>query len=169
MVFDEKKLKSVLHYIIHKCDDKFNIGKTVLHKLLYFSDFDFYELYEEKMTGETYIKYPKGPVSDNFSNIIDELEKEKSVEVGTFKYPTGHTQFVYNSLKEPDTSNLSEKEINVIDNVLKRCSNMNASTISEYSHGDLPWQATEDHEIIDYELVFYRSDKFSVRDYEENA
>ena len=39
---DRKKLKNVLHYIIHQTmQDK--VYKTHLWKILYFSDFDFYE------------------------------------------------------------------------------------------------------------------------------
>jgi hypothetical protein len=45
---------------------------------------------------------------------------------------------------------------------------MSATRISDYSHEDLPWQATETGNIIDYELVFYRTPEFSVREYEED-
>jgi hypothetical protein len=31
----------------------------------------------------------------------------------------------------------------------------------------MPWKATSDGEIIDYELAFYREPPFSVRNYEE--
>ena len=48
-----------------------------MYKLLYFSDFDFYELYETKMTGETYKKLQRGPAPDNFDLAIIELEKNK--------------------------------------------------------------------------------------------
>jgi hypothetical protein len=40
---------------------------------------------------------------------------------------------------------------------------MNASQISEYSHGDVPWLTTDDKKIIDYEKVFYRTTPYSVR------
>ncbi|MDD4141558.1 MAG: hypothetical protein PHR20_02025 [Bacteroidales bacterium] len=34
----------VLLYILERCSGKTNVGKTVLYKLLYFSDFNYYEL-----------------------------------------------------------------------------------------------------------------------------
>ena len=43
---------------------------------------------------------------------------------------------------------------------------MNASEISNYSHKDVPWLAAEEGGIIDYESVFYRTDEYSVRNYE---
>ena len=45
---------------------------------------------------------------------------------------------------------------------------MNTDEISEYSHGDMPWIVAENHEILDYRYVFYRSDKYSVGEYNES-
>ena len=42
MEFNKEKFKNVLHYIVYKCGLKNNVGRTVLHKLLYFSDFNYY-------------------------------------------------------------------------------------------------------------------------------
>jgi len=51
-----EKFKEVLLYILNKVGSKPNIGETVLYKLLYFTDFDFYEKYEEQLIGATYVK-----------------------------------------------------------------------------------------------------------------
>lgn len=45
------KFKNVLLYILERCAGKPNVGETVLYKLLYFSDFNYYELYEGHLTG----------------------------------------------------------------------------------------------------------------------
>lgn len=45
---------------------------------------------------------------------------------------------------------------------------MNASTISEYSHQDVPWIVTPERHRIDYESVFYRTPAYSVREYTED-
>src|SRR6056297_1005506 len=45
------KFKEILLYILEKCAGKPNVGETVLYKLLYFSDFNYYELYEEHLSG----------------------------------------------------------------------------------------------------------------------
>ncbi|MDR1944825.1 MAG: hypothetical protein LBQ59_01735 [Candidatus Peribacteria bacterium] len=44
---NEKKFREVLLYILEKLSSKPSFTETVLHKILYFSDFDFYELYEK--------------------------------------------------------------------------------------------------------------------------
>ena len=56
------KFKNVLLYILEHCAGKPNVGETVLYKLLYFSDFNYYELYEAHLTGVKYRKLPFGPV-----------------------------------------------------------------------------------------------------------
>lgn len=61
-IFDFEKFKAVLLYILKKCENKANIGRTVLYKLLYFSDFNYYEKYNDFMMGVRYSRLPKGPV-----------------------------------------------------------------------------------------------------------
>ena len=70
-------------------------------------------------------------------------------------------------MRKPDLSVLSAREKETIDDVLNRLADMNAAQISDYSHGDVPWESTEDGEIIDYESVFYRNAPYSVREYAE--
>ena len=47
-------------------------------------------------------------------------------------------------------------------------SDWSAKAISSYSHKDMPWLASKDGEVIDYELAFYREMPFSVRNYSED-
>ena len=67
-----EKFKEVLLYILNKVGSKPNIGETVIYKLLYFIDFDFYEKYEEQIIGATYIKnrYVPTPISEYSHNDV---------------------------------------------------------------------------------------------------
>ena len=60
------KMEQVLHYIIHEAGHLPHVGKTVLFELLYFCDFDYYEMYEEHLTGEHYQKLVYGPAPVHF-------------------------------------------------------------------------------------------------------
>lgn len=162
-----EKFKEVLLYILNKVGSKPNIGETVLYKLLYFIDFDYYERFEEQLIGATYIKNHYGPTPIEFKKIINQMIKNKDivrVEGKYFDYP----QTKYLPLRRPDLSQLKATEIEVIDDVLHRLSDMSASQISEYSHKDVPWLTTEDGKIIEYEAVFYRTPPYSVREYDED-
>jgi len=160
-----EKFKEILLYILGKVGSKPNIGQTVLYKLLYFIDFNYYEKYEEQLIGATYIKNHHGPTPKEFIKIVKEMEGKELVKIQDkyFKYP----QTKYMPLKDPDLSKLNAQELRVIDDVLSKLADMNASQISEYSHNDVPWMTTEEGDVIDYESVFYRTTPYSVREYSE--
>ena len=157
-----KKFKEVLLYILNKVGSKPHIGETVIYKILYFIDFDFYEKFEEQLIGATYQKNNFGPTPREFVKIVSQMEGTdlRKIKDEYFKYP----QTKYLPLRQPDLSILNANEIQLIDNVLNKLSDMNASQISEHSHNDIPWLTTEEGKIIEYESVFYRTTPYSVRD-----
>ncbi|MCK4577690.1 MAG: DUF4065 domain-containing protein [Candidatus Marinimicrobia bacterium] len=158
------KFESVLLYILNKVGSRPNIGETVIYKLLYFIDFNYYEKYETQLVGATYIKNHHGPTPIEFKKIIDSMIKNETVEQVTsqyFQYP----QRKYLPLKEPDLSILSAQEIEMIDRVLSQLASMNASELSSHSHEDIPWKVADNGKLLQYESVFYRTDQYSVREY----
>ncbi len=163
--FNKEKFKNMLHYILHKCGSNPNVGKTVLYKLLYFSDFNYFELYEQPLTNEVYRRLPHGPAPTHFDIAIDELINEEKITVNPTPVYSNKLQYRYSSLKEPEME-FSSDELNVIDDVIEKLSNMNATQISEYSHGDMPWRAAEDYGLMKYSFVFYRDPQYRVRTYD---
>jgi len=161
-----KKFREVLLYILNKVGAKPNIVETVLYKLLYFIDFDFYEKYEEQLIGATYQKNKLGPTPKEFSSIINEMIKTKEIEKIKSEY-FQREQKKYLPLREACLDSLSARELKLIDDVLNRLADKNATQISDYSHGDIPWKVTEDQEIIKYETVFYRTPEYSMRNSED--
>lgn len=155
-----EKFKEVLLYVLGKVGSKPNVGQTVLYKMLYFIDFNYYEKFEEQLIGATYIKNHYGPTPKEFDKIVREMEGSDLIKISDdyFKYP----QTKYIPLRDPDLSKLKAQELQVINDVLNKLSDMNAIQISEYSHNDVPWLTTEDGEVIDYESVFYRTIPYSV-------
>ena len=61
----------------------------------------------------------------------------------------------YFSLKEPEID-LSENELDVINQAIKDLSHLNGKQIGEYSLSDAPVKQTEDNEIVEYDLVSLR-------------
>lgn len=161
-----EKFKQVLLHILEKVGSKPNVGETVLHKLLYFIDFDYYEKYEENLMGATYIKNLHGPTSVELGAILKDMQEKgelEAVKSNYFKYE----QKKYLPRKHPDLSVLSAREIEHIGDVLARLSDKNAKEIENYSHEDIPWKAAEDGKPLSYESVFYRDEKYSVRNYDD--
>lgn len=163
---DLQRFKEILLYILEKVGSKANVGETVLYKLLYFMDFNFYEKYEEQLIGATYIKNHHGPTPKEFIKVVEEMmDSEELIKVQNKYFQ--HFQKKYLPLRKPDLTLFKAHEKELIDDVLNNLSDMNASQISEYSHDDVPWQTTEEGEVIDYESVFYRTPPYSVRNYGE--
>ena len=161
-----EKFREVLLYILNEVGAKPNIGETVLYKLFYFIDFDYYEKYEEQLIGATYMKNRYGPTPVEFAKLIEKILDSDIVKVKDryFDYP----QTKYLPLRKADLSKLSGREIELIDNVLDRLSDMNAAQITDYVHNDVPWMTTNDGGIIEYESVFYRTPPYSLREYGED-
>ena len=160
-----EKFKEVLLYILNKVGAKPNIGETVIYKLLYFIDFDFYEKYEEQLIGATYIKNKYGPAPAEFKKIVVSMIRDGEIEriqSKHFKYP----QTKYLALRSPRVEVLGAHELKMVDDVLGRHGDKNATEISEYSHKDVPWMSTKDGTAIEYETVFYRTPPYSLRQYE---
>ena len=158
------KFKNVLLYILERCAGKPNIGETVLYKLLYFSDFNYYERYEEHLTGAKYRKLPYGPVPQKLDTIILQMLDQKQLQRVKSDYH-GYQQTRYLPLVKANLTLLKASEKEVIDRVIEQMSDWSAAAISSYSHKDMPWQATKEGEEINYELAFYREAPFSVRNY----
>ena len=161
-----KRFKNVLLYILEQCSGKPNVGETMLYKLLYFSDFNFYELYEEHLTGANYRKLQFGPVPHNIESVLEQMRLDKEIQVIKTVHH-GFTQKRYISNVRANLKDISAAEVEVIDHVIDQFADWTASKISEYSHKDMPWKATPDGEFIDYELALYRETPFSVRNYED--
>ena len=162
--FKKEIFKQVLLYILVKCGARPNVGKTVLYKLLYFCDFNYYELYEEPLTGAAYRKINYGPAPCEFEKIIEEMKKEGQIIEITTKY-YNQPQLKYLPQVEPDLNKLTARQKEVIDRVIESLASLDATKISNYSHEDIPWKSTKEKEIIDYELVFYRTPPYSIRSY----
>jgi len=94
--------------------------------------------------------------------------QEKRVQRINTKY-FGYPQKRYLPLEKPDLRQLKASEKDVLDKVIDQMSDWSADMISDYSHKDIPWLASKEGDIIDYELAFYRETPYSVRNYEEES
>lgn len=155
-----EKFKELLLYILHRIGIKPNIWKTVLYKLLYFCDFDYFEKYGKSITGMQYIKLPMGPAPYKFDVITMQMQKDNELlsinsEYGGYRqqkyFPNRNYQQIF-----------SAQELEVIERVLKNLSDAKASEISEYSHHDKPREMTKDMEIINYSLTKKREYPYSI-------
>ncbi|MBI4620744.1 MAG: DUF4065 domain-containing protein [Desulfobacterales bacterium] len=162
-----EKFRQILMHILRKCGGKPNVGMTVIYKILYFIDFDYYEKHEEQIMGLVYLKNTHGPTPYYFDELIKEMKNRGIIEELKSKfYIYPQTKYLIDPRIEPDLSILNGREIEHIDWEIARLSDLTASMLSELSHRDVPWISAEEGKPLDYEAVFYRTKDTSVREYD---
>jgi len=162
-----EKFKNALLYITQKIGALPNVGQTVIYKILYFCDFDYYEKFEEQLIGATYIKNHFGPTPREFSAVVKEMIKEGKIEEVTTKF-FDKDQKKYMPVVSPDLSVFTGRELQHIDEEIARLGHKTAKELSDFSHLDVPWISTEIGKDIPYEAVFYRTKETSVRNYDQD-
>jgi len=179
----KRKLKDLILYIALRYKDKPNFWKTILNKLLYFSDFNYYEWTWSLITGINYKKLPYWPVPENITEILDEMVRDWEIAIKEERLHNYNQQRIIvlkddisnlNLFKETDKENKKERlnykpykdlpeSKKIVDDVLDRFIDWKATDISELSHEDTPYKVVKKYgDIIKPVHVFYRSKPFIV-------
>lgn len=136
-------------------------GIKKLNKLLYFTDFKYYEKFSKPITGYNYVKYPRGPVIEDYQKVIEEmvdnklLKKEKIQVLGENKIYTIHK---LEKIVEPNLDLFEINELKIIREVWHENEMKNGKELEEESHRDAPWILSEFNQIIPYFFVKYRNE-----------
>jgi len=154
-----EKFKQLMLYILTKVWSKYNVGKTVLYKLLYFSEFDYYELTWEQLSWYPFVRLPMWPAPYDFNTLVDEMKQNNKLATVTTKMIDYYQQRFVPNVAVGDW--FSDQQKKCIDDVLANYSNYSASEISEKSHEDKPRQMTKDMQLIEYDLVRFREYPYS--------
>ncbi len=163
---DPDKLTQVLIYILENCAGKPNVNERVLQHMLYFIDFNHYEVYEEQLSGASYLKTSSGPILQDFDHFIQHLLEGELIQRVKTNFQ-GQTQVRYLPLVKADLQLLKASEKEIIDKVIDHMSDWSQNLFSQYVNNDMPLKASKNGEVIGYELVFYRDIPYSVRVYED--
>ena len=103
---------------------------------MYFIDFGYYELYGELLTNETYIKSKRGIKPKHFNDVSQDLISKKHLFLKKEAYYSRTIHRYYPTIIP--THRFSQKELNVINKIIKNLSNNNASSITKYVIHDPP-------------------------------
>lgn len=152
---DIEKFRQVLMYVLGEIGLRPNVNDAVLHRILYFIDFDYYERHGESLSGVTYIRNHYGPIAVDFRTVVRQQEERGELEVVSVRH-CGEAPQKYLLLADPDLSVLSGREIKHIDAVLAQLAHRSSADLARYARGDIPWLAAQPDRPIDYASVFYR-------------
>lgn len=139
-------------------------GKKKLAKLLYYIDFDRYELNEsaKTITGDTYKAWPMGPVPKHYMDVIAKLEKDGYLTFSTAEGNSGYLPTeIYSTSKQPDMSVFDDEDKMILQRVVSKYGNLTGKQLEDLTHGEAPFVATEQNKEILFDLAFYRGTDFS--------
>lgn len=162
---DGAKYKEVILYFANKIRND-TLGKVKLMKLLYYLDFDFFEKYHRSVTGDIYLRMPLGPVPKNAEFILKKMQEEGLIKIEKRKMPEigfNDMQLII-PLRMQTTQKLSKEEIQMLDEIACKWEKLTGREMTNASHGEAPWIATEPDKEIDYNLTFYRNNYNEMKD-----
>jgi transcriptional regulator with XRE-family HTH domain len=162
-----QKLQNVLLYLLEKTAGKANAGESFISRLLYFADFNFYELYEEHLSGMSYKKQSFGPYPIELIQVLDKMIEDGAIKKVKTKFQGSFiSRFI--PLEQSNLHYLKASEKEVIDHVIEQMGNWTTNKINEYAKKDMPYLATKEGDVISFEMAFYRESPFTVRYYKED-
>ena len=158
---NKEKYANVILYLCSKLGGEVR-GKKKLAKLLYFVDFDLFEKTEKSMTGDIYKALPMGPFPNSLRDITAAMADEGLLKIESIpENENYHPTELYTCLKDPDTSLFSEDEQEILDRVIIKYGHLNGKQLEELTHAEAPYNGTELHNEIPYELAYYRATDFT--------
>ena len=159
MRFKKEKYIDLILYILSKCTNKPNFGKTVLCSIMYFIDFNYYEVYGELMTNETYVKSKRGIKPQHFREISQEMISKNYLFFRKEPYYNRIIHKYYPTII-PNIK-FTPEELEIINRCINNLSNNNASSITRYAIKDPPITVAKLGEEIDFRYVFSRNGEYS--------
>ncbi|NHM02409.1 type II toxin-antitoxin system antitoxin SocA domain-containing protein [Flavobacterium difficile] len=115
--------------------------KTVMNKLLFYSDFLFFKNNSFSISGTRYVAIDYGPVPNNFNTIFETVQRNNDIELKGIDFGDGYygEQFsnITNRVFNPELFN--QEEINTLETVLARFKDSSRKEIVDLSHEEDAW------------------------------
>lgn len=164
--FQLEKFKNTLLFLLKLTSGNPNVNERSLHSLLYFCDFNYYEKFEDHLSGLQYSKTETGPTAlklDQYIQLFIEEQIIQRVKISA----DGKKVMKLIPLIAVDLRELNGAEMDTIHNVVIQFDYWTAEKLKSHALADKPLKVTSNNEVISYELAFYRTPEYSVRDYSE--
>jgi hypothetical protein len=152
MTDERKKLKAAAHYVIRLFSfEPKKLGKTKLHKVLWYTDGYSFVVRGAPVIGEKYVRAQFGPMCAELDSVLHELESEGRIYSRKVPFHD-YEKYEFFSKKEPDIRLFVDKDVALLTDMAKLiCGGHAASSISEKTHDRL-WNMAKNGEELSYKL-----------------
>lgn len=121
--------------------EKLSPLKTVMNKLLFYSDFLFFKRNSFSISGIRYAAIDYGPVPNNFQTIFETLQRNNNIHIKTIDYGNGYygEEFVpiKNRVFNPEIFNEDERK--VLEEIVQKFKGVSRNDIVNMSHEEEGW------------------------------
>lgn len=144
--FDYEKLCDMVLFFANKNSE---LLKTKLMKLLNYSDMLFFKENGTSMSGLKYAHLPYGPAPDHFDMLLGRMEADHICHIDVF-YDGPYEKHQVVPECNLSESSFSDAELTVLNKIYEKFKDFGSAEISDYSHKEKGYIATEVGEIISY-------------------
>ena len=146
-----ERLREMILYIVKRHHGNTRFGATKLNKILFFSDFRFFALRGEPITGVSYKKDEFGPVPADIGTLLKQMESAGELEQKKHTY--GRTKrSVFTAKRQANLTNFTKEQIAEVDSAINKVIWMKSGDVSDLSHTRL-WKIARMGEQIPYEAA----------------
>ncbi len=141
-----KKLAETVLYVAHKTSGDF--GSIKINKTIYNADLEAFKKLGSSITGAQHHKIKMGPVPKHILMAERRLESEGSLEID--RETMSHRRV---AKRDPNLDLFTEKEIQILDQIIEDMAPKSATQVSEESH-DIRWEVVRNQDLLPYEFAF---------------
>ena len=124
-----------------------------IFKILYFADREHLSKYGRPITGDTYIKMPKGPVPSKLFDMFKSMRDNKLFQRKNMKeYFTVYDEYFINIEKKADLRFLSKTDTAELDKSISKYGTMPFGLLTAISH-DIAWEYAKENKEIAIENI----------------
>lgn len=145
---DFDKIAQIIAYF----DDKIELYKTKLNKLLFYADFAMYQRIGHSITGTKYRAIPYGPVPAEYEKLYIKLQDDQKIDIVEVGFDNGNYGEVIRSKQKVELDTFTEMEIYVLDKIIANFRGLTTKQIVDISHDELAWKENKDErKVISYQ------------------
>ena len=154
----EGMLEAMVCRIVSCCDRGHGVGRVMICRLCYFSDFGSFELRGDSVTGSPYILGAGGPEPVGIDRVLSDMVRRRALRM-TFSRGTAS----YSVHQGTPIPALGHEDTALVDRVLSEYSGVNERLLSWLSREDAPCVGRHVYDRLDYASVSLRDCRTSAK------
>lgn len=155
---DFEKVSQVIAYF----NDKIDLFKTKLNKLLFYADFIMYQRTGHSLTGIKYRAIPYGPVPAEYEKLYLKLQDDQKINIVEVAFDNGNFGEIIKSNQIAELDSFSETEIKALEDIINRFKGLTTKQVVDISHTEIAWIENKDErKVISYQKYAFALHAFN--------